>query len=165
MKTDWMEKLGLAPLAANPLASNRLLRLAGLDEPIDVKALRGRLGLSQQEFAARYGIPWPTLRQWERRRREPDTAARAYLTVIARDPLRVAAILRGASGDALIQASLGELSKALDLADIAEVAAAAAAPAAPAARKVRRSPPRSPARARARRASPAAPAASRNPRR
>ena len=47
---------------------------------------RNQLGLTQEEFAARYHIPLGTLRDWEQGRVEPDQPARAYLTVIARDP-------------------------------------------------------------------------------
>jgi putative transcriptional regulator len=51
-----------------------------------VKIIRRALGISQEEFAARYHIPIGTLRDWEQGRAAPDQAARAYLTVIARDP-------------------------------------------------------------------------------
>jgi putative transcriptional regulator len=51
-----------------------------------VKIIRRALGLSQDEFAIRYQIPIGTLRDWEQGRAMPDQAARAYLTVIARDP-------------------------------------------------------------------------------
>ena len=51
-----------------------------------VRIIRRALGLSQDEFAARYHIPIGTLRDWEQGRATPDQAARAYLTVIARDP-------------------------------------------------------------------------------
>jgi putative transcriptional regulator len=50
------------------------------------KTLRSILGITQQEFAARYHIPLGTLRDWEEGRTEPDQPARAYLMVIARDP-------------------------------------------------------------------------------
>ena len=50
------------------------------------KIIRRALGLSQEDFAARYHIPLGTLRDWEQGRAEPDQAARAYLTVIARVP-------------------------------------------------------------------------------
>jgi putative transcriptional regulator len=50
------------------------------------KIIRRALGLSQEDFAARYHIPLGTLRDWEQGRAEPDQAARAYLTVIARAP-------------------------------------------------------------------------------
>jgi putative transcriptional regulator len=51
-----------------------------------IKTLRRALGLTQEEFAARYRIPLGTLRDWEQGRSEPDQPARAYLTVIASDP-------------------------------------------------------------------------------
>jgi putative transcriptional regulator len=50
------------------------------------RSLRRALDLTQEEFAARYHIPLGTLRDWEQGRCEPDQPARAYLTVIARDP-------------------------------------------------------------------------------
>jgi putative transcriptional regulator len=51
-----------------------------------VKIIRRALGISQEDFAARYHIPIGTLRDWEQGRAAPDQAARAYLTVIARNP-------------------------------------------------------------------------------
>jgi len=50
------------------------------------KIIRRALGLSQEEFAARYRIPLGTLRDWEQSRSEPDQTARAYLEVIAAEP-------------------------------------------------------------------------------
>ncbi len=50
------------------------------------KIIRRALGLTQQEFAARYHIPLGTLRDWEQGAAEPDSCARAYLTVIASQP-------------------------------------------------------------------------------
>jgi putative transcriptional regulator len=58
------------------------------------KIIRRALGLSLEDFAARYHIPIGTLRDWEQGRAEPDQAARAYLTVIARDPEAVRRALR-----------------------------------------------------------------------
>lgn len=49
------------------------------------KTLRRALGLTQEEFAARFQIPLGTLRDWEQGRAEPDQPARAYLKVIAAD--------------------------------------------------------------------------------
>lgn len=51
-----------------------------------VKTMRRALGITQEEFAARYHVPLGTLRDWEQGRTEPDQPARAYLTVIAHDP-------------------------------------------------------------------------------
>jgi len=58
------------------------------------KTLRRALGLTQEEFAARYHIPVGTLRDWEQGRTDPDQTARAYLHVIAADPEGVARALR-----------------------------------------------------------------------
>jgi putative transcriptional regulator len=51
-----------------------------------VRTLRRALGLTQEEFAARYHIPLGTLRDWEQGRTQPDQPARAYLMVIAGNP-------------------------------------------------------------------------------
>lgn len=59
-----------------------------------VKVIRRALGLSQEEFATRFQIPIGTLRDWEQSRKEPDAAARAYLTVIARNPKAVSDALQ-----------------------------------------------------------------------
>lgn len=55
-----------------------------------VRSLRRALGLTQEEFSARYHIPVGTLRDWEQRRSVPDAPARAYLEVIAAEPDMVA---------------------------------------------------------------------------
>jgi putative transcriptional regulator len=62
------------------------------------KTLRRALGLTQEEFAGRYHIPIGTLRDWEQGRSEPDQPARAYLTVIARDPEGVRRALEAKPG-------------------------------------------------------------------
>ena len=54
-----------------------------------VKIIRRALRLSQEEFSGRFHIPLGTLRDWEQGRKEPDTAARAYLKVIGRNPQAV----------------------------------------------------------------------------
>jgi putative transcriptional regulator len=53
---------------------------------IDVKKLREGLGMSQPEFALRFGFSLGTLRQWEQGRRYPDGPARVLLTVISHSP-------------------------------------------------------------------------------
>jgi putative transcriptional regulator len=69
---------------------------AKLEQVVNVKRLRERLGLTQEAFAATYRIPLGTLRDWEQRRKRPDAPARAYLLVIARDPEKVAGLLAAA---------------------------------------------------------------------
>jgi putative transcriptional regulator len=61
---------------------------------IDVRAIRGRLGLTQQEFAFRFGFSINTLRHWEQGRRVPEGPTRAYLLVIDREPQAVQKALR-----------------------------------------------------------------------
>ena len=68
---------------AQPLTDADLARMKRVPR---IKTLRRALGLTQEEFAARYHIPLGTLRDWEQGRCEPDQPARAYLTVIAHDP-------------------------------------------------------------------------------
>jgi putative transcriptional regulator len=51
-----------------------------------IKTLRHALGITQEEFAARYRIPLGTLRDWEQGRTEPDQPARAYMTVSPTTP-------------------------------------------------------------------------------
>ncbi len=54
----------------------------------DIKAqdVRARTGLSQPEFAARYGFTDATIKNWEQGRAKPDVAARLALWLIANDP-------------------------------------------------------------------------------
>jgi putative transcriptional regulator len=61
---------------------------------IDVKAIRGRLGLTQRQFAARFGFNITTLRHWEQGRRVPEGPTGAYLMVIDREPKAVEKALR-----------------------------------------------------------------------
>ena len=63
---------------------------------IDVRKIRKRLGMSQTEFAARFGIAPGTLRDWEQRRKTPDGAARVLLMVIDKEPKAVLRALKAA---------------------------------------------------------------------
>ncbi len=53
---------------------------------VDVKALRGRLGLTQREFAQRFSFSTRSVQNWEQGRRLPEGPARILLTVIDREP-------------------------------------------------------------------------------
>lgn len=55
------------------------------DHP-DVKAIRKRLGLTQADFAARFGFDVRSVENWEQGRRQPERPARAFLRVIEREP-------------------------------------------------------------------------------
>jgi putative transcriptional regulator len=77
----------LADPDAKPLTPEDFKRMKRIPR---AKIIRRALGLTQEEFAARFRIPLGTLRDWEQGAAEPDQAARAYLTVIARNPKAVA---------------------------------------------------------------------------
>jgi putative transcriptional regulator len=53
---------------------------------VNVRKIRGKLKLSQNEFAERFGLPVATVRDWEQDRKKPDTAARVLLLTISRTP-------------------------------------------------------------------------------
>jgi putative transcriptional regulator len=61
--------------------------------PPAVRDLRRRARLTQQEFAARLGVPVETIRNWEQGKRMPRGPARALLAVIAHSPDTVFAAL------------------------------------------------------------------------
>jgi putative transcriptional regulator len=78
---------------AKPFTTAQLARMKHTPR---AKLIRRALGLTQEEFAARFRIPLGTLRDWEQGASEPDQAARAYLTVIARNPEAVTQALNPA---------------------------------------------------------------------
>jgi putative transcriptional regulator len=81
--------------AAHAQGKGKVARIHTIEVP-DVKAIREKLGLSQQAFANAYRIPLATLKGWEQGRRQPDATASAYLSVIARLPQEARDALRAA---------------------------------------------------------------------
>ena len=61
---------------------------------VDVVALRQRLGMTQNLFAARFGFSLSALRHWERGERTPSGAALTLLNVIRKNPRVVLQALR-----------------------------------------------------------------------
>lgn len=53
---------------------------------VDVPAIRKRTGLSQEKFAAKFGLDVSAVRDWEQGRRSPDRAAKVLLRVIDQEP-------------------------------------------------------------------------------
>jgi putative transcriptional regulator len=64
---------------------------------IDVRQVRRRMGLSQTEFATKFGFPPATLRNWEQGRATPDASTRVLLAVIAKHSEAVEDVLGSAS--------------------------------------------------------------------
>lgn len=54
-------------------------------EDVDVKAIRSKLGMTQEQFTT-FGFSLSAIRHWEARRRMPEGPARVLLMVIDRDP-------------------------------------------------------------------------------
>ncbi len=73
-----------------PLAPTTRLSRGGTPA---VRDLRRRARLTQQQFAARLGVPVDTIRNWEQGKRLPRGPARALLAVIAHAPETVFAAL------------------------------------------------------------------------
>jgi putative transcriptional regulator len=92
MSRSAIERAALADPNAQPLNSVELKRMKRTPQ---AKIIRRALGLTQEEFAARYHIPLGTLRDWEQGRATPDRPTQAYLTVIARSPQGVQQALEG----------------------------------------------------------------------
>jgi putative transcriptional regulator len=63
---------------------------------IDVRKIRKAFKLSQEQFAARFGIPAATIRDWEQHRRKPEGPARVLLQVIKKEPEAVSRALEHA---------------------------------------------------------------------
>ena len=92
-RTDWKRvsamteeqvmTTALADPDALPMTEEHLSRMR---LPPDVKVLRVRLGMTQEQFARTYRLPLGTVRDWEQGRTRPDAPALAFLAVIEREP-------------------------------------------------------------------------------
>jgi putative transcriptional regulator len=101
-RTDWLRvdaltdaevhAAAMADPDARPMTPEEMAKARRVPR---VRTLRRALGLTQEEFAARYHIPLGTLRDWEQGRTEPDQPTRAYLKVIASNPEEVSRALAG----------------------------------------------------------------------
>ena len=63
---------------------------------VDVRGVRTKMGLSQAQFATKFGFPPATLRNWEQGRSRPDAPTRVLLAVIEKHPEAVEDVLRKA---------------------------------------------------------------------
>ncbi len=80
----------LADPDAQPATDAQLARAQRVP---NVRALRRRLNLTQEQFADTFHLALGTVRDWEQGRNQPDSAARALLQVIAYDAEVVRAAL------------------------------------------------------------------------
>ncbi len=77
------------PDTAPDLSANRDWRKVITPNVPDVRALRRKLGLSQAQFASKFGFGLRTLQEWEQGRALPDRPARILLRVIEKSPKTV----------------------------------------------------------------------------
>lgn len=92
-ETDWASldamtdeevlEAALSDPDAQPLSPEDLAKMRRVSR---VKVLRQRLGMTQVEFAAAFGLPVGTLRDWEQHRSSPDAPAKALLHAIELEP-------------------------------------------------------------------------------
>jgi putative transcriptional regulator len=64
-----------------------------LPAEVDVKGIRKRLKMTQARFSSTFGFSLDAVKHWEGGRRTPESSARAFLTVIAKNPNAVIAAL------------------------------------------------------------------------
>jgi putative transcriptional regulator len=99
MPEEEIEAAALSDPDAQPFTAEQLAQARRVPR---VKTLRRALGLTQEEFAARFGLSLATVRDWEQGRTQPDQAASTYLEVIARAPDAVMAAL-GTAPDVTVE--------------------------------------------------------------
>ena len=89
---------GLNEAIAWTKGENKRVRVTLVHVPeVDVRKVRLKMGLSQAQFATKFGFPPATLRNWEQGRSQPDAPTRVLLAVIAKHPEAVEDVLRRAS--------------------------------------------------------------------
>jgi putative transcriptional regulator len=93
MTDEQIHAAALADPDAQPLTDADMARMKQTPR---LKIIRRALGMTQEEFSARFQIPVGTLRDWEQGKKEPDQAARAYLRAIAGDAQGVLRALQAA---------------------------------------------------------------------
>lgn len=74
------------------------VRQVAVPQRVDVQAIRRKLGLSQREFALRFGFTLGSVRNWEQGHRGPEGSARVLLTIVDQAPDVVERVLRTATG-------------------------------------------------------------------
>ena len=98
MRTKDFGKLVSSVKQAGQIRRGRMKASRTFDvRPIDIRAIRRKLGRSQSEFALMIGVSVSTLQNWEQGRRTPDGPALALLRVASAEPKAVVRALRGAA--------------------------------------------------------------------
>jgi len=88
-----VEQAALSDPDASPSSPEKL---AYFRRAVDVRTIRERMALSQEEFATVFHLPLTTVQNWEQLRQQPDPVAQVLLTIIARTPDVVKEVLEKA---------------------------------------------------------------------
>ena len=88
------KRLAAKHSAAGKRLAGAMRELQTLEFARRLREVREDLGLSQAEFAQRFGMSVRSLQEWEQARRLPDLAVLAYLRVIERNPRAVESALK-----------------------------------------------------------------------
>jgi putative transcriptional regulator len=75
------------------LAGEKAGYKVNLPAEVDVKNIRKGLKMTQARFSDTFGFSLDAVKHWEGGRRTPESSARAFLTVIAKNPNAVIAAL------------------------------------------------------------------------
>jgi putative transcriptional regulator len=87
MKREHFEKLVASIKEAGEIKAGRKTpsRVYEINPP-DIKTVREKLNVSQNEFALMIGVSVRTLQNWEQGRRKPEGPAKALLRIASRNP-------------------------------------------------------------------------------
>ncbi len=90
MKNENFEKLVSSIKEAGQIMAGEKepSRIFEIDAP-DIRAVREKLNVSQNEFALMIGVSVRTLQNWEQGRRKPEGPAKALLRIASRNPQAV----------------------------------------------------------------------------
>ena len=90
MKKEKFEKLVASIKEAGEIRSGRKAPSRMYEiKPPEIKTVREKLNVSQNEFALMIGVSVRTLQNWEQGRREPEGPAKALLRIASKNPQAV----------------------------------------------------------------------------
>ena len=90
MKNDHFEKLVASIKEAGDIKAGRKKPSRVYEiKPPEIKIVREKLNVSQNEFALMIGVSVRTLQNWEQGRRTPEGPAKALLRIVSRNPSAV----------------------------------------------------------------------------
>ena len=91
MSDEEVEANALSDPDNPPITAAQLATMRRVPNPKDI---RNQLHMTQEQVSAEFGLPIGTVRDWEQGLKQPDSAARTLLRVIAHNPEAVIAALK-----------------------------------------------------------------------